>query len=111
MLLEIRTYTLHPGRRDEFVEFFETEVIPAMQAVGMTIVGPFVSDDDPDLFVYLRPFVDDAQRTALSKAFYESDVWLGGMKERALALEQGYEVVVVTSTAGATWPAGVGQVD
>ncbi len=100
MLIEIRRYTLVPGRRDEFVEWFESEVVPAMTAVGMRILGSFVSVDDPDVFVYVRGFVDEAERDLLTEAFYESDAWEGGMRAKALELEVDYEVELVTSTPG-----------
>lgn len=105
MLLEIRTYTLQPGRREEFVAFFENDVMPAMQDVGMSLYGPFVSEEDPNVFVYLRTFRDEAQRHQQASAFYASDAWLGSMRDRALAMEQSYEVAVVTSTDGARCPA------
>jgi hypothetical protein len=98
MLLEIRTYTLHPGVRDEFVAWFESEVVPAMEAAGMRIVGSFTSVDDENAFVYLRAFADADERDRQYRAFYESPAWLGGMKERAMAMEVGYEVHLVSST-------------
>ncbi|HSJ27505.1 MAG TPA: NIPSNAP family protein [Acidimicrobiia bacterium] len=98
MLLEIRTYTLHPGKRPEFVAWFEEEVAPAMEAAGMSILGSFESIEDDDVFVYLRRFVDEDERTRLTAAFYSSDTWLSGMRDRALALESGYEVRLVRST-------------
>lgn len=98
MLLEIRTYTLHPGRRPEFVTWFEEEVAPAMEAAGMTILGSFVSVDNEDEFVYLRQFADEEERDRLTATFYASEAWLSGMKERALALESGFSVRVVRST-------------
>lgn len=98
MLLEIRTYTLHPGKRPEFVAWFEEEVAPAMEAAGMTILGSFESIEDGDVFVYLRQFVDEEERNRLTAAFYESEAWLSGMKDRALSLESYYKVSLVTST-------------
>lgn len=98
MLLEIRTYTLHPGKRPEFVAWFEEEVAPAMEAAGMTILGSFVAIDDENVFVYLRQFVDEAERERLTATFYSSEAWLSGMKERALALESGYDVRLAQST-------------
>ncbi|MGA7273111.1 MAG: NIPSNAP family protein [Acidimicrobiia bacterium] len=100
MLIEIRRYTLVPGRRDEFVGWFESEVVPAMARTGMRILGSFESLDDPDVFVYLRGFVDEAERSRLTEAFYESDAWRGGMRARAMELEVDYEVELVTSTPG-----------
>lgn len=98
MLLEIRTYTLHPGKRPQFVAWFETEVVPAMEAAGMTILGSFESMDHDDVFVYLRSFADEEERERLTAAFYTSEAWLSGMRERALELERGYEVRLVRST-------------
>ena len=98
MLAEIRTYTLHPGVRDEFVAWFESEVLPAMEASGMRIRGPFVSVDDPDVFVYTRWWRDDAERTDTCDRFYASEAWTSGMRDRALALEKGYNVTLVRDT-------------
>jgi hypothetical protein len=98
MLLEIRTYTLHPGKRPEFVAWFEEEVAPAMEAAGMTILGSFESVEDDDVFVYLRQFAEEEERNRLTAAFYASEAWLSGMKEKALALESDYEVRLVQST-------------
>ncbi len=100
MLLEIRKYTIKPGRRDEFVEFFDSEVLPAMQAHGLDVVGQFVSVDDEDTFWYLRRFADEADRQRKTAAFYESPVWLQVLRERALTLEAGYEVDTVVPAAG-----------
>ena len=100
MLLEIRRYTIAPGRRDEFVEFFDTEVLPAMEAVGMNVVGQFTSSEDDETFWYLRSFTDEAERESLSVAFYESSVWLEHLRDRALSLETGYDVDVVQPTPG-----------
>ena len=100
MLLEIRTYTLRPGVRDEFVAWFETDVAPAMESAGLRIVGSFVSVEDEDVFVYLRAFADADERDRLTGAFYRSSAWLSGMRERAMALELGYDVRLVTPTPG-----------
>lgn len=98
MLLEIRTYTLHPGLRDAFVSWFEAEVVPAMEAAAMRIVGSFTSVEDDDVFVYLRAFADADERDRQYRDFYESPAWLGGMKARAMEMEVGYQVQLVTST-------------
>ena len=36
MIVEVRSYRIKPGRRDEFIRFFETRSIPALRAHGMT---------------------------------------------------------------------------
>lgn len=100
MLIEIRRYTIVPGRRDEFVEWFDDEVRPAMTAAGIRIVGSFVSQDDPDVFVYLRGFADEEERARLTSSFHGSAAWTGGMQARAQELETSYQVEVVRSTGG-----------
>jgi hypothetical protein len=98
MLVEIRRYTIVPGRREEFVTWFETEAARAMRAVGIRILGSFVSVDDPNVFVYLRGFADEEERDRLTRAFRDSDIWTGRLRKQAQELEMGYDVEVVRST-------------
>lgn len=100
MLVEIRRYQIRPGRLDEFVAFFETEVRPAMEASGMRILGMFTAVTEPDVFVYLRGFVDEAERDRQYRDFYESETWLDGMRDRALEMEIDYRVTLVRSAPG-----------
>jgi hypothetical protein len=100
MLVEVRRYRLHPGRRDEFVDWFESTVVPEMERHGMRILGSFVDVEDPDVFVYLRGYRDDDERSRQIEAFYQSPRWLSEMKPHALELESGFEVALVRSTRG-----------
>ena len=76
MLYELRQYWTHPGRRDDWVTFMEDVIIPFQVSKGMVIVGSFVQEDDPDAYVWLRRFDDEAQREALYEAVYQSDEWV-----------------------------------
>lgn len=98
MLIEIRRYSIQPGRRPELVRFFDESVAPAMTEAGITILASFESLDDPDVFVYLRGFADQEQRHRLTSAFHGSEAWQGGLRDRALAMEVDYQVEVVRST-------------
>jgi hypothetical protein len=100
VLVEIRRYVIVPGRRDEFVAWFENTVVPAMEAAGMKIIGRYLSLDDPDVFFYLRGFADEAERDRQYAAFYDSDPWLAEWRDHALALEIEARVEVVTPTPG-----------
>ena len=100
MLVEIRKYEIEPGRRDEFVDWFETNVLPAMEHAGMEILGVFVDVEDPDVFFYLKGFESEAERDRINAAFYDGDPWLNTMRDRALEMETGYEVALVRSTDG-----------
>ena len=74
-VVELRQYTLHPGRRDTLIELFEREFIEPQEAVGMHIVGHFRDLDAPDRFVWLRGFPSmEARREAL-QGFYFGPVW------------------------------------
>jgi hypothetical protein len=75
MVLELRQYTLHGGRRDELIELFEREFIIPQNAVGAHVVGSFRDLDDPDRFVWLRSFRDMAARPGALEAFYDGPVW------------------------------------
>ena len=55
-IVELRQYTLHPGRRDDLIGLFERELIEPQEAAGMALVGQFRDLADPDRFVWLREF-------------------------------------------------------
>ncbi|QFU88691.1 NIPSNAP family protein [Amycolatopsis sp. YIM 10] len=74
-VLELRQYTLRPGRRDELVELFDREFVTGQEACGMRVLGQFRDADDPDRFVWLRGFADMAMRAASLAAFYGGPVW------------------------------------
>ncbi|MGW6745568.1 NIPSNAP family protein [Streptomyces sp. NPDC055025] len=74
-VIELRQYTLRPGRRDELIELFDREFVETQEETGMIVLGQFRDLDDPDRFVWLRGFTDmEARREALS-AFYGGPVW------------------------------------
>ncbi len=74
-VIELRQYTLRPGRRDELIALFEREFVESQEAAGMTLIGQFRDLDNPDRFVWLRGFPDmDARRRSL-EAFYDGPVW------------------------------------
>ncbi|WP_305759251.1 NIPSNAP family protein [Brevundimonas sp.] len=76
-VVELRQYTLHPGKRDVLIDLFEREFVEGQESVGMTLIGQFRDLDDPDRFVWLRGFPDmEARRLAL-EAFYFGPVWQG----------------------------------
>jgi quinol monooxygenase YgiN len=74
-VVELRRYTLVPGRRDEMISVFERELMEGQQEAGMFLLGLFRDLDRPDHFVWLRGFRDmDARQDALT-AFYSGPVW------------------------------------
>jgi hypothetical protein len=75
MIVELRQYTLVPGRRDELIELFEREFVTGQEAAGITLLGLFRDLGDPDRFVWLRGFPDLAARATALAAFYGGPVW------------------------------------
>ena len=55
MIVEMRTYKLQPGKRSEFLEIFQTKSVPAHAEIGMKVLGPFLSVEDPDTFFFTEP--------------------------------------------------------
>lgn len=74
-VVELRQYTLHPGRRDELVTLFEREFVEPQRACGMHILGTFRDIGDADRFVWLRGFDGMPQRAEALGAFYGGPVW------------------------------------
>jgi hypothetical protein len=74
-IIELRQYTLHPHKLEGFVALFEREFIETQEAVGMTVIGHFRDQDDPDRFVWLRGFADMPARAEALQAFYGGPVW------------------------------------
>jgi hypothetical protein len=74
-VLELRQYTLVPGRRDALIGLFDEHFVESQDAVGGRVLGQFRDLDDPDRFVWVRAFADmDVRRRAL-EAFYGGPVW------------------------------------
>jgi hypothetical protein len=74
-VVELRRYTLKPGRRDDLIDLFERHFIEGQEQSGMRILGQFRHRTDPDQFVWLRGFADmEARRRAL-EGFYSGPVW------------------------------------
>jgi hypothetical protein len=74
-VVELRQYTLHPGRRDELIELFDREFVETQEAEGMAILGQFRDLDRPDRFVWMRGFDDMPNRADALTRFYGGPAW------------------------------------
>jgi len=74
-VVELRQYTLHPGRFDAFARLFEEQFLDPLEAAGMTVIGQFRDLDDPNGFVWLRGFRDMPSRAESLETFYGGPVW------------------------------------
>ena len=100
MVIEMRTYKLKPGCRADFLSIFQSRSVPAHQEIGMKILGPFLSIDDPDAFFFMRGFPDLDSREPMKARFYESELWKLELEQKLMPMIERYDVVLVEDPGG-----------
>ena len=100
MIIEIRHYTLHPGRREEFISFFERENRAALRDAGMLVFGPLRDLEDLDKVHWMRAFATMEERDRIKDGFYGGPVWNKRIEPLAMAMIAHYEAELTETTAG-----------
>jgi len=100
MIVEVRTYKIKPGRRDEFIKFFEKRAVAAQRSHGMKILGPLLDLENPDEFVWLRSFPSLDERDRMKDAFYEGEEWKSELEAIAMPMVESYSVVLCETSPG-----------
>jgi len=100
VVIEMRTYKTKPGMRAAFLEVFRSKSIPAHEGIGMKILGPFLSVEDPETFFFMRGFPDLASREPMKAKFYEGDLWKRELENILMPMLEKYEVVLVEDLDG-----------
>ena len=100
MIIEMRTYKTKPGMRSQFVEIFRTKSIPAHAEIGMKILGPLLSVEDPDTFFFMRGFPDLASRDPMKAKFYEGELWKRELENLLMPMLDKYDVMLVEDPEG-----------
>ena len=95
MIIEMRTHKIKPGLRDRFIEVFRAKSIPKQTELGMKVVGPFPSVEDPDIVFIMRGFPDLASRERMKEAFYEGEYWKKELEPILIPMLEKWEVVTV----------------
>lgn len=96
----MRTYKTKPDQRSKFLEIFHSRSIPAHEEVGMKILGPFLSVEDPDVFFFMRGFPDLASRESMKAKFYEGELWKTELEQILMPMLERYDVVLVEDPDG-----------
>ncbi|HET6933861.1 MAG TPA: NIPSNAP family protein [Candidatus Angelobacter sp.] len=96
----MRTYKTRPGCRSRFLEIFRSRSVPAHQEIGMKILGPFLSIEDPDIFFFMRGFPDLDSREPMKAKFYEGELWKNELEHLLMPMLDKYEVVLVEDVDG-----------
>ena len=105
MIVEVRSYRIKPGRREEFIKFFETRSIPALRSHGMKILGPLLDLENPNKFVWLRSFPSLDERDQMRDAFYEGELWKNELEAIAMPMLESYDVILCETSPGCVFDA------
>ena len=97
-LLEIRTYKLVPGGRDEFDRIVREGSVPMLERFGIRVVAFGLSADADDHYVLIRAFASAAERDEQLGSFYASDEWRASYRDAALSLIEAYHTVALPLT-------------
>lgn len=100
MIVEVRRYRIKPGRREEFIAFFEGRAAPALRGYGMRVTGPLLDLENPNAFVWLRAFPSLEERERMREAFYGGDPWKSELEAIAMPMLESYDVVLTETSAG-----------
>lgn len=103
MIVEVRTYTVKSGRRDEFLRFFAARAAPLQRALGIGVIGPWIDLEHPDRFVWMRSFASIEERERLKARLYDGPEWTGELEAIAMPMLDDF-ASIVTEIAQADLP-------
>lgn len=83
MFFELRTYRTKPGKLDQWAKVMDERIIPFQISRGMVVVGSFIGEEEDNLYIWIRRFESEEERSQLYKAVYEDPVWLNELKPLA----------------------------
>jgi hypothetical protein len=75
MLYELRNYTVKKGRMQAWVKLFHEQILPFQVSKGMVITGIWTAEKDPNTFIWMRRFKNEAERKKLYDKVYETTEW------------------------------------
>ena len=100
MIVEIRTYTTKPGLRQRFLDLFETRTRPLQLSIGMGIIGPWIDQEHPDRFVWLRTFPSMDERERMKRELYEGAEWTGELEALMMPMLEDFTSVLTEIEGG-----------
>ena len=98
MIIEIRTYRLHPGTSAEFVRVMREESMPLLAAAGIRVLAygaSLVAEDGHEEAYIIRAFDSLAERDRQEVEFYGSEAWRQGPREAIVSRIQQYHTIVI----------------
>ena len=99
-VIEIRSYRITEGGREQFHHLVCQHSLPLMQEWGISVLGFGPSLNDMSSYYLIRAFSDLVDLEATQAAFYASPAWRSGPRDAILALiESDSNVVMELSEA------------
>jgi len=93
--VEIRSYNLKHGRRDEFHRLVVEQSLPLVRKWKVDVVDFGPSPHDEHSYYLIRAYGSLAERASSHDAFYASPEWRQGPREAILALIESDTSVVL----------------
>jgi len=93
--VEFRSLNLKPNTRNEFHRLYIEEALPLLQRWNFDVVAYGPSLHDENSYYVIRRFESLSQREQMEDAYYASDDWRRGPRERILALIEYYTDIVI----------------
>jgi len=94
VIYELREYHVKRGKMKQWLRLMQEEILPFQVSRGMVIPAMFTAVKDKDLFIWLRRFTNEAERTRLYRAVYETDHWKNVIEPRVQAVLHVPKIVV-----------------
>lgn len=95
LFVEIRSYNLKPGTRQEFHSLFVEQALPMLKRWKVDVVRYGPSPHDEDSYYLMRAYASLEDREKSQDAFYGSDEWRQGPREPLLAMIENYTSIVI----------------
>ena len=93
--VEIRSYNLKSGTRNEFHRLFLEKSMPLLRHWHVDVVAYGPSLHDETSYYLIRRFDSLAQRSQIEEAFYNSAAWRQGPRQSVLACIESYAEIVI----------------
>jgi len=98
-IVEIRSYNLKEGTREEFHRLFEEGAIPLLKKWGIDVVAYGPSPHDETSYYLIRAYESIEDMNRREEEFYGSDEWRKGPREAILARIENYVTIVLEMDA------------
>jgi hypothetical protein len=84
--VEVRSYNLKHGHRDEFHRLVVEQSLPLVRKWKVDVVDFGPSPHDEDSYYLIRAYASLAERASSHEGFYASPEWREGPREAVIAL-------------------------